>query len=62
VTQQACDSRDLVICDSDVFQKHGVSVAVAREFPQTKAPMIAVGFLGTQIAAAHGLAMTSGYI
>jgi hypothetical protein len=62
VTHQACDSRDLVICDSELFQKHGVSVAVAREFPRTKAPMIAVGFLGTQIAAAHGLAMTSGYI
>lgn len=62
VAMEDCDARDVVVADSDVFRRHGVSAAVVKRFPATSSPVVAVGFLGTQLVAAHGLAMTSGYI
>ncbi|MFT4843608.1 MAG: hypothetical protein ACI90M_004088, partial [Candidatus Azotimanducaceae bacterium] len=32
------------------------------KFPQTVAPIVAVGFWGTELIEAHKVAMTSGYI
>jgi len=56
------DVHDVVVADSDVFQKHGVGMDVVARFPRTATPIVAVGFIGTQLCEAHGLAMTSGYI
>ncbi len=54
--------QDVVVADSDVFQKHGVGMDVVERFPRTATPIVAVGFIGTQLCEAHGVAMTSGYI
>jgi hypothetical protein len=62
VSAEACEAHDLVIADSDVFRKHGVGLDLVRRFPRTSAPLLAVGFLGTELVEAHGVAMTSGYI
>lgn len=60
VTAEACDTHDLVIADSTLFtESRRVDVA---DFPKTTSPLITVGFLGTELVEAHGLAMTSGYI
>jgi hypothetical protein len=32
------------------------------QFPRTHTPIVAVGFYGTELIEAHGVAMTSGYI
>jgi hypothetical protein len=56
------DTYDVVVADSDVFQKHGVRGDVIARFPRTATPIVAVGFIGTQLCESHGLAMTSGYI
>jgi hypothetical protein len=62
VSAEACEAHDLVIADSDVFRKHGVGLDLVHRFPRTSAPLLAVGFLGTELVEAHGVAMTSGYI
>lgn len=62
VTADACARHDVVIADSDVFRRHGVGLDVVHRFPKTDTPLVAVGFLGTELVEAHGLAMTSGYI
>lgn len=62
VTAEACEARDVVIADSGLFREHGVGLDVVRGFPRSSTPLIAVGFLGTVLVEAHGLAMTSGYI
>jgi hypothetical protein len=62
VRLEECDAADIVLADSDVFQKHGVKIDVVRKFPRTSSPVVAVGFLGTELIEAHGLALTSGYI
>lgn len=62
VTAEACDAHDVVVADSDVFRKHGVGLGVVRGFPRTETPIVAVGFLGTELVEGHGVAMTSGYI
>lgn len=58
----SADAADVVVADSDVFQKHGVGRDVIARFPRTATPLVAVGFIGTELCEAHGLAMTSGYI
>jgi hypothetical protein len=62
VTLAACDRHDVVLADSDVFRAHGVDGKTIQRFPRTATPVVAVGFLGTQLVEAHGVAMTSGYI
>jgi hypothetical protein len=62
VDLRAADAHDVVIADSDVFPKHGVGRDVMHRFPRTTAPIVAVGFIGTELCEAHGIAMTSGYI
>jgi len=59
-TLEACDAHDVVVADSKPFGQ-GERVGVSA-FPRTTSPIIAVGFLGTQLIEAHGLAMSSGYI
>jgi hypothetical protein len=62
VTLEACDASDVVVADSDYFGRHGVDRELMRAFPRTSAPIVAVGFIGTELVEAHGVAMTSGYI
>ena len=62
VTQEACDGADAIVADSNYFRRPGSSMAGVREFPRTDTPIVAVGFLGTELVEAHGVAMTSGYI
>lgn len=63
VTKSACDASDVVLADSKLFRK-SVKGSRARvlAFPKTSSPIVAVGFLGTELIEAHGIAMTSGYI
>jgi hypothetical protein len=63
VTSRACDRAEVVLADSKLFRKNAKgSVGRARKFPKTKSPIVAVGFLGTELIEGHGVAMTSGYI
>ncbi|MHC4850281.1 MAG: hypothetical protein ACYTEG_17790 [Planctomycetota bacterium] len=63
VTTRACDAADVVLTDSKLFRKNAAgSVGRARAFPKTESPIVAVGFLGTELIEGHGIAMTSGYI
>ena len=61
-TAEQCDAHDVVLADSPTFnQVRGKKVDV-RKFPATKAPVVAVGFLGTQLLEANRIAMACGYI
>ena len=52
----------VVLADSPTFnQVRGKKVDV-RKFPATQAPVVAVGFLGTQLLEANRIAMACGYI
>ena len=62
VTTSVCDAHDVVLTDSKVFRKSRESAGRARAFPRTSSPIVAVGFLGTELIEGHGIAMTSGYI
>jgi len=62
VDAAACDRHDVVLAVSKLFREDGKGGRKARSFPKTKAPIVAVGFLGTQLIESHGIAMTSGYI
>ena len=63
VTARACDAADVVLADSKLFRKNAAgSIGRARAFPKTESPIVAVGFLGTELIEGHGIAMTSGYI
>ncbi|MBK8980385.1 MAG: hypothetical protein IPM29_31170 [Planctomycetes bacterium] len=59
VTADVCEAHDVVIADAE---RHGVGIGLLRQFPRTSSPLIGIGFAGTEIIEAHGLAMTSGYI
>ncbi len=62
VTTDACDAHDVVIADSPTFnQVRGKKVDV-EAFPKTSSPIVAVGFLGTQLLEANKVAMACGYI
>lgn len=62
VKVEQCDQHNLVLADSKLFGK-GVRVRKqVQAFPRTETPIIAVGFYGTELIEAHGVAMTSGYI
>jgi len=63
VTLEQCDAADLVLADSPYFgQYERGALSAVKAFPRTSSPVIAVGFFGTELVEAHGLAMTSGYI
>lgn len=63
ITKANSDAHDVILLDSKRF---GSSTRNARKdvlaFPKSETPMVAVGFLGTELIEAHGIAMTSGYI
>ncbi|MBK8096023.1 MAG: hypothetical protein IPK26_02895 [Planctomycetes bacterium] len=62
VTAAVCDAHDVVLADSPTFnQARGKKVPVAK-FPETATPIVAVGFLGTQLLEAQRVAMACGYI
>ena len=63
VTLAQCDGADVVVADSNTFREvaKGARQQVLK-FPRTTSPIIAVGFLGTELVEAHGVAMTSGYV
>jgi hypothetical protein len=67
VTAAQCDAVDLVVADSPNADKAAFSAAMklgrrAEAFPETRTPIVAVGYLGTRLLEAHKLAMASGYI
>ncbi|MEM9379591.1 MAG: hypothetical protein AAGB93_06530 [Planctomycetota bacterium] len=62
VSREDCDAHDVVLADSKGFEQIRDLRAVARSFPKSETPLVAVGILGTELVEAHGLAMTSGYI
>jgi hypothetical protein len=64
-----CDASDLVIADSPTFDDLGARTgqraaadAAARRFPLTSAPLICIGFLGTELLKAQKVSMASGYV
>ena len=62
VTAAACDAHDVVIADSPTFgQVRGKKVDV-KAFPETASPLVAVGFLGTQLLEHQRITMACGYI
>ncbi|MHC4940936.1 MAG: hypothetical protein ACYTHK_18500 [Planctomycetota bacterium] len=63
VTTRECDAADVVLADSRLFRKNASgALGRARAFPKTASPIVAVGYLGTELIEGHGIAMTSGYI
>ena len=67
VRKEDCDRHDLVLTDSPNGDKDASKTSMrarkhAIAFPETSSPIIAVGFLGTELFEGKKLAMTSGYI
>ncbi len=62
VTAARCDAVDVVLADSPTFRQVKGQTANARKFPKTASPVVAVGFLGTELIEGQQVAMTSGYI
>jgi len=62
VKAEQCEQHDLVLADSKLFGKGKRVRKQVLAFPKTTTPIIAVGFYGTELIEAHGVAMTSGYI
>ena len=62
VTGEVCDAHDVVLADSPTFGRCKGQRAKVLSFPKTTAPIVAVGFLGTELLEAQKVAMTSGYI
>lgn len=62
VTGPMCDLYAVVLCDSKRFRQTAKVRELVRAFPKTETPIVAVGFFGTELIEAHGVAMTSGYI
>jgi len=62
VTTAQCDRHDVVLADSKLFGKSRGTRQHVLKFPSTATPIVAVGFFGTELIEAHGIAMTSGYI
>ena len=62
VDAQAAEASDIVIADSKSFGAARSILTHLESFPRTETPVLAVGFAGTELVEAHGLAMTSGYI
>lgn len=62
VTTGECDRHEVVLADSPTFNQHKDALEAARAFPRTASPVVAVGFLGTELLEAHKVAMACGYI
>lgn len=63
VTTRTCDAHDVVLADSKLFRNNEKgSVGRVRGFPVTTSPIVAVGYLGTELIEGQRIAMTSGYI
>ncbi|HMQ22704.1 MAG TPA: hypothetical protein PKE00_09460 [Planctomycetota bacterium] len=59
-TAADCEPHDVLLCDSKLFR--AAKLDGVRAFPKTNKPMVAVGFLGTELLEAQGIALTAGYI
>jgi hypothetical protein len=64
-----CDASDVVIADSPTFNQlegrkgqRRDAIAAVDKFPLTRAPLVAIGFLGTQLLKAQKVSMASGYV
>lgn len=57
-----CDRFDVVIVDSELYDKSKSLGKLATKFPKTRAPMVAVGYIGCQVVKSHQIAMASGYM
>lgn len=62
VTTDECDRCEVVLADSPTYGQHKDAIKAARAFPRTASPVVAVGFLGTELLEAHKVAMACGYI
>lgn len=62
LTPAQCDGSDVVVADSPYFGQARGGRAAVQAFPKTTAPVVAVGFLGTQLLEANKIAMACGYI
>ena len=62
VTAAVCDAHDVVLADSPTFGQTRGKKIPATKFPETATPIVAVGFLGTQLLEAQRVAMACGYI
>jgi len=61
-TAAMCERAEVVLCDSKRFRETAKVRDRVRAFPRTTTPIVAVGFFGTELVEAHGVAMTSGYV
>jgi len=62
VTAKDCDAHDVVLADSPTFHQCKGMSGKAKAFPETSTPIVAVGFLGTQLLVGQKIAMACGYI
>lgn len=62
VRAEDCEMWDVVLADSPTFRNVKGQTANARKFPKTTTPIVAVGFLGTELIEGQNGALTSGYI
>lgn len=62
LSREVCDSFDVVVTDCPGFRNSKDGFAGVSKFPLTDTPIVAVGFLGTNLIENHKLALTSGYI
>ena len=67
LTAKQCEQFDVIVADSPnasdaVAREVRKKRRVAMQFPRTKTPIVAVGFLGTELLEAHEIAMACGYI
>jgi hypothetical protein len=62
VQKEQCDAHDVVLADSPYFKQAGAARKDAMRFPETATPMVAVGFLGSQVLVAQKVTMACGYI
>ncbi|MGC6489216.1 MAG: hypothetical protein ACON4Z_16335 [Planctomycetota bacterium] len=61
-TAAMCERAEVVLCDSKRFRETAKVREHVLAFPKTTTPIVAVGFFGTELVEAHGVAMTSGYV
>lgn len=62
VTAEQCDAHEVVLADSKRFGGTARVREQVLKFPATSTPIVGVGFWGTELFEAQGVAMTSGYI
>jgi hypothetical protein len=64
VQQAECDAHDVVLADSPTYGHFGGKGTLedAKRFPATASPIVAVGFLGTELLESQKVAMACGYI